>query len=108
MHGLADRGLLVYTGNVHTTLCGSADQARPLQRKAAMLKNITLSADEELIALARQKASRQGTTLNAQFRVWLRAFIEQEQTAREYRQLMRDLSYARPGRRFSRDDLNAR
>lgn len=73
-----------------------------------MLRNVTLSADEELITLAREKAARQGTTLNSQFRVWLRAYIDQEQASRGYRELMRDLAYARPGRRFTRDELNAR
>ncbi len=73
-----------------------------------MLKNITLSADEELIALAREKASRQGTTVNSQFRLWLRAFIEQEQASHNYRELMHELDYASPGRRFTRDELNAR
>lgn len=73
-----------------------------------MLKNITLSADEELIALAREKASRQGTTVNSQFRLWLRAFIEQEQASNSYRELMRELDYANSGRRFTRDEFNAR
>lgn len=73
-----------------------------------VLKNITMSADEDLIARAREKASRQGTTLNSQFRVWLRAYIDQEQASREYRELMRDLAYARPGRRFTREEMNAR
>ncbi|MBU2601682.1 MAG: hypothetical protein KKA32_05875 [Actinobacteria bacterium] len=73
-----------------------------------MLRNVTLSADEELIALAREKAARQGTTLNSQFRVWLHAYIDQEQASCGYRELMRELAYARPGRRFTRDELNAR
>lgn len=73
-----------------------------------MLKNLTLSADEDLIARARAKASRQGTTLNSQFRVWLRAYVEQEQTANEYRDLMNRLDYARAGGRFTREQMNQR
>lgn len=73
-----------------------------------MLKNITLSAEEELIARAREKASRQGTTVNSQFRLWLRAYVEQEQASRSYRELMREIDYASAGRRFTRDELNAR
>jgi hypothetical protein len=37
-----------------------------------MLKNITLSADEELIRKAREKAQKEHTTLNASFRQWLK------------------------------------
>lgn len=73
-----------------------------------MLRNITLSAEEELIARARQEAERRGTTLNAEFRLWLAAFSEQEKTARGYNELMDRLAYVRPGRRFSREDLNER
>jgi hypothetical protein len=73
-----------------------------------MLKNITLSAEEQLITRARDKAGERGTTLNAEFRVWLSAFVEQEQAARGYQELMSRLEYARPGRRFTREDLNAR
>ena len=73
-----------------------------------MLKNITLSADETLIAQARAKAEEQGSTLNAEFRLWLAAFVEQERAARGYRDLMARLDYARPGRRFTREDMNAR
>jgi hypothetical protein len=39
-----------------------------------MLKNITLSAEEELIHRARQKAQNERTTLNANFRCWLKQF----------------------------------
>lgn len=35
------------------------------------MKNITLSADENLIAAARDMAANEGTTLNARFREWL-------------------------------------
>jgi hypothetical protein len=73
-----------------------------------MLKNITLSADERLIARAREEAERHGTTLNAEFRVWLAAFVEQEQTAKQYHELMERLGYAQPGGRFTREELNAR
>ena len=73
-----------------------------------MLKNITLSADETLIARAREEAEQRGTTLNAEFRLWLAAFAEQEGVARGYGELMERLGYARPGRRFDREEFNAR
>jgi hypothetical protein len=73
-----------------------------------MLKNITLSADEQLIARAREEAEGRGTTLNAEFRVWLAAYVEQERAAQGYRELMAHLDYVQPGRRFGREELNAR
>jgi len=73
-----------------------------------VLKNITLSADELLIARAREEAEKHGTTLNAEFRLWLAAFVEQERTASGYQELMARLAYAQPGRSFTREDLNER
>lgn len=72
------------------------------------VKNITLSADEHLIELARNKARSQHTTLNAVFREWLIQFTEQQDRAKEYTDLMRRLRYVQPGRHFSRAELNER
>ncbi len=38
------------------------------------VKNITLSAEEDLIERARLRAAKQKTTLNAAFRDWLRRY----------------------------------
>lgn len=73
-----------------------------------MLKNITLSAEDSAIARAREEAERRGTTLNAEFRAWLDAFVAQERMAQGYQDLMTRLDYARPGRQFTREELNAR
>jgi len=73
-----------------------------------MLKNITLSADEQAIARAREEAARRGTTLNAEFRLWLQAFVEQERASQGYRVLMARLDDALPGRRFTREELSER
>jgi hypothetical protein len=73
-----------------------------------MLKNITLSAEEQMIARAREEAEQRGTTLNAEFRLWLAAFVEQERAAQGYQGLMARLEYARSERRFTREELNAR
>ena len=40
------------------------------------MKNITLSADEELIEAARQRARAERTTLNQAFREWLADYAE--------------------------------
>lgn len=72
------------------------------------MKNITLSGDEALIRKAREKAKRENTTLNAVFREWLSRYVGQEGEQSQYRSLMKRLSYAQPGRRFSREEMNAR
>jgi len=73
-----------------------------------MLKNITLSADEELIRKARKKAQGEHTTLNATFRRWLRQYANKNTRTTDYQAFMDSLNYARPGRKFSREELNER
>lgn len=72
-----------------------------------MLKNITLSADENLIMHAREKARKQHKTLNAVFREWLARYTKEEATT-DYYALMQQLSYANAGKKFTRDELNER
>ena len=72
------------------------------------MKNITLSADEDLIEQARLVARQQHRTLNAAFREWLRQFTTETSGVREYEALMRRLSHVRPGRRFTRNEMNER
>ena len=72
------------------------------------MKNITLSASERLIEKAREKARKEGTTLNALFREWLRIYVGRSRRRSEYAELMSRLSYVQPGGTFSRDDLNER
>ena len=73
-----------------------------------MLRNITLSADENLIKKAREKAHREKTTLNASFRQWLKQYINSAIKKDDYDQLMQSMSYVKTGRKFSRDELNER
>jgi len=72
-----------------------------------MLKNITLSAEESLLRLARQRAEAEHTTLNAEFRRWLRQYVESS-TPKDFTALMSRLEYAQPGKAFSRDEMNER
>lgn len=72
------------------------------------MKNITLSGDEALIRKAREKAKQENTNLNAVFREWLARYVGQDGEQEEYRSLMKRLSYANPGRHFSREEMNAR
>ena len=54
---------------------------RDLNHDSLRTRNITLSADENLIEAARRRAAAQHTTLNAQFRLWLADYVGREQQA---------------------------
>ncbi|MBL1211892.1 MAG: hypothetical protein HND52_00925 [Ignavibacteriae bacterium] len=71
-----------------------------------MLKNITLSADENLIKKAREKAMREKTTLNESFRQWLKQFVNSSISNDDYHKLIENLKYAKSGRKFSRSEMN--
>ena len=74
-----------------------------------MNKNITLSAKAELIEEARKKAAAKGTTLNNEFRLWLESqTISGEEGLAQYKRLMKSLSSASAGRKFSREEMNER
>lgn len=75
---------------------------------AAMLKNITLSAEEMLIRKAREKSQREHTTLNETFRRWLKQYVKDNNGAKDYDGLMKSLNYAAPGKAFNRDEMNER
>ena len=45
------------------------------------MKNITLSADDHLIEAAYQRAAEEHTTLNEQFRLWLKHYVQHDQQA---------------------------
>ncbi len=74
------------------------------------MKNITLSADENLIEAARRRAAAEHTTLNAQFRLWLDNYVRREQQAAEAMRVIRDLQGGlfTGGRTFTRDEMNER
>ena len=74
------------------------------------MKNITLSADENLIEAARRRAVSEHTTLNEQFRLWLKRYVRREQQAAEAMRVMRELqrSISTGGRKFTRDEMNER
>jgi hypothetical protein len=73
-----------------------------------MLKNITLSAEEKLIQAARHRAEQQRTTLNQLFRDWLVRYAAQDEASAKYRKLMKELKHVSAGKKFSREELNAR
>ncbi len=74
------------------------------------MKNITLSADERLIEAARERARAEHTTLNEQFRRWLKDYARREQQADDAMAVVRELrgKVRTGGRRFTRDEMNER
>lgn len=72
------------------------------------MKNITLSADEDLIEQARLIARSQRRTLNAAFREWLLQFTAQSGSSQEVDSLMKRLRHVKAGRHFDRDEMNER
>lgn len=72
------------------------------------VRNITLSADAELIEKARARARKQKKALNAVFREWLERYAGNETAPNDYSQLMKELRHVRAGRKFTRDEMNAR
>jgi hypothetical protein len=72
------------------------------------MKNVTLSADEDLIEQARLVARSQRETLNAAFRKWLMHYAAQGGSGREVDSLMKRLRHVKAGRNFTRDEMNER
>jgi len=74
------------------------------------MKNITLSADESLIEAARERARAEQSTLNAEFRRWLRSYTQQKDKGAAYDALMDDLRtrVSSSGKKFTRDEMNER
>lgn len=72
-----------------------------------MLKNITFSAEEELILKAREKAVSEKTTLNVVFRRWLMQYADRKKE-QEIDMVMESMDYAVSGRKFTRDEMNER
>jgi hypothetical protein len=73
-----------------------------------MRKNITFSAEEDLIVAARRRAAAEHSTLNDQFRRWLQEYVATHRQAERYEDLMQRLSGIDSGGSFPRDELNRR
>jgi len=73
------------------------------------VKNITLSADEHLIAAARQRAAAEHTTLNEQFRGWLTEYARKQEQLRRFDNTVNELrGKLKVGRKLTRDEMNER
>jgi hypothetical protein len=73
------------------------------------MKNITLSADEDLIEAARARARAEKTTLNEQFRRWLADYARTQDRLQRYDAAMAALrGKVKVGRKLTRDEMNER
>ena len=72
------------------------------------MKNVTLSADPDVIEQARLVARAQHKTLNAVFREWLQQYAAQSGSAQEVDSVMKRLHHVRAGRHFTRAEMNER
>ncbi|MGD1074303.1 MAG: hypothetical protein ABSB15_29710 [Bryobacteraceae bacterium] len=72
------------------------------------MKNITLSADEDLIERARSIAREQRRTLNEAFREWLAQFAQSAGDGQGFDALMTRFEHVDAGRHFGRNELNER
>lgn len=74
------------------------------------MRNITFSAEDEMIEAARERAQREKTTLNEEFRRWLAEYANQELRVEEAMRIIDEVRlYAGTGgRRFSHDEMNER
>lgn len=74
------------------------------------MRNITFSADEQLIEAARKRATDDSTTLNEEFRRWLGVYARREDLGLHAKQVVDDLrSRIRTGgKRFTREEMNER
>ena len=69
------------------------------------MKNITLSADDDLIEAARRRAA----SLTEQFRLWLADYVGRDRQAARAVDVMRELQgRLRVGRKLTRDEMNER
>lgn len=74
------------------------------------MKNVTLSADDNLIEAARERARNEHTTLNEQFRKWLKEYVGQARQADSAMSLIEELrtQVRTKGQKFTRDEMNER
>ena len=72
------------------------------------MKNITLSAEDKKIELAREVARAENRTLNDAFREWLDWYGSRRVTRQQIEALYERLKYVNAGRKFTREEMNER
>ncbi len=71
------------------------------------MKNITLSAEEALIARAREKARKENRSLNDAFRDWLGIYVGQEKIF-DLDHFLDKFKHIKTGGPYTRDEMNER
>lgn len=72
------------------------------------MKNITLSADEHVIELAREEARKRKTTLNALFREWINDLAARDERRLNIQTIFQQMKDFDSGGPFTRDQMNER
>jgi hypothetical protein len=73
-----------------------------------LVKNITLSADADLIEKARQVAQSEHKTLNAAFREWLKDYTSRAASVQDHMALVERLKHIDARGPYTRDEMNER
>lgn len=74
-----------------------------------MVKNITFSAEEDLLEKARSKATLQHRSLNEAFREWIRQYAYAgKNISSNYTALMKKFAKVDAGHKFTRREMNER
>ena len=74
-----------------------------------VMKNITLSAEENVIEAARDRARAEHSTLNEQFRRWLADYAQARERMQRYDDVMAQLRGALVvGQKLTREETNER
>jgi len=94
--------------NSPPSLLESSNSLHCFRVHCSSMRNVTLSAEEELIERARLIARERHTTLNEAFREWLTQFTSSNSSVEAFDDLMDRLKGVNAGRHFTRDELNER
>jgi hypothetical protein len=62
-----------------------------------VLRNVTLSAEEKMIARARKRAEQNNTTLNSEFRRWLEQYVDTLNNEEEIAEFFSRFDYVKIG-----------
>jgi hypothetical protein len=77
-----------------------------------MLRNVTLSAEDEAIDNARALMKAEGTSLNEQFKLWLDAYIAERRRKQQVEEALKTLEMMRGSikldRKLTREEMNER
>ena len=72
------------------------------------MRNVTFSADEDLIDQARLVAHEERKTLNDAFREWLAGYASSRSDVARFDEFMKQMKPMRAGRHFTREEMNER